>query len=130
MLITSDNGQTNAGGVAGGNLNGISSISPSDIERIEILKDASATAMYGSRGANGVVLITTKRGKAGKSSITFDSYFGVQEVTKKLDVLDGQTFANYMNEFSLESGLPVDARYIIPPLRTPSKPTISRTTQG
>ncbi len=114
MLITSDNGQTNAGGVAGGNLNGISSISPSDIERIEILKDASATAMYGSRGANGVVLITTKRGKAGKSSVTFDSYFGVQEVTKKLDLLDGQTFANYMNEFSLESGLPIDARYIIP----------------
>lgn len=114
MLITSDNGQTNAGGTAGSGLNGLSSISPSDIERIEILKDASATAMYGSRGANGVVLITTKRGKAGKSSINFDTYFGTQQVTKKLEMLDGVEFANYMNEFSLESGLPLDARYIVP----------------
>lgn len=114
MLITSDNGQTNAGGAAGSSLNGLSSISPSDIERIEILKDASATAMYGSRGANGVVLITTKRGKAGKSSLNFDTYFGMQEVTKKLDMLNGVEFANYMNEYSLESGLPLDARYIIP----------------
>jgi TonB-linked SusC/RagA family outer membrane protein len=114
MLITSDNGQTNAGGVAGSNLNGISSINPSDIERIEILKDASATAMYGSRGSNGVVLITTKRGKAGKSSVTFDSYYGVQQVTKKLEMLNGEEFANYMNEFSKESGLPLDARYIVP----------------
>ncbi|MBI1226640.1 MAG: SusC/RagA family TonB-linked outer membrane protein [Bacteroidetes bacterium] len=114
MLITSDNGQLNAGGTAGSGLNGLSSINPSDIERIEILKDASATALYGSRGSNGVVLITTKRGKAGKTTVTFDTYYGVQDVTKKLDVLDGQTFANYMNEYSLESGLPLDARYLIP----------------
>ena len=114
MLITSDNSQTNAGGAAGSGLNGLSSISPSDIERIEILKDASATAMYGSRGANGVVLITTKRGKAGKSSVTFDSYFGVQEVTNQLDMLSGEEFAHYMNDYSKESGLPLDARYIIP----------------
>ncbi len=114
MLITSDNGQTNAGGVAGSNLNGISSINPSDIERIEILKDASATAMYGSRGSNGVVLITTKRGRAGKSSVTFDSYYGVQQVTKKLEMLNGEEFANYMNAYSKESGLPLDARYIVP----------------
>ncbi len=114
MLITSDNDQTNAGGAAGSGLNGLSSISPSDIERIEILKDASATAMYGSRGANGVVLITTKRGKAGKSSLSFDTYFGMQEVTKKLDMLNGVEFANYMNDFNNDGGLPIDARYIIP----------------
>jgi TonB-linked SusC/RagA family outer membrane protein len=114
MLITSDNGQTNAGGVAGSSLNGLASISPSEIERIEILKDASATALYGSRGANGVVLITTKRGKAGRSSVTFDTYYGVQEVTKQLDLLNGEEFANYMNEYSLATGLPLDARYLVP----------------
>lgn len=114
MLITSDNDQTNAGGISGSSLNGLSSISPGDIERIEILKDASATAMYGSRGANGVVLITTKRGKAGKPSLNFDTYFGMQEVTRTLSMLNGVEFANYMNEYSLESGLPLDARYLIP----------------
>ncbi|MEY3367271.1 MAG: hypothetical protein RI973_426 [Bacteroidota bacterium] len=114
MLITSDNGQTNAGGIAGSGLNGLSAINPADIERIEILKDASATAMYGSRGSNGVVLITTKRGKAGKSSVTFDTYFGMQEVSRQLELLNGEEFAHYMNDFSLTSGLPIDVRYIIP----------------
>ncbi len=114
MLITSDNGQLNAGGIAGSGLNGLSTISPNDIERIEILKDASATALYGSRGSNGVVLITTKRGKAGKSTVTLDSYYGVQDVTKKLEMLDGETFAHYMNNFAMDAGLPLDARYLIP----------------
>jgi TonB-dependent starch-binding outer membrane protein SusC len=114
MLITSDNGQLNAGGTAGAELNGLSTISPSDIERIEILKDASATALYGSRGSNGVVLITTKRGKAGRSSVTFDTYFGVQDVTKKLEMLEGETFAHYMNNYALDAKLPLDARYLIP----------------
>lgn len=114
MLITSDNGQTNAGGAAGSNLNGLSAINPSDIESIEILKDASATAMYGSRGANGVVLITTKRGKEGRSSITLDAYYGLQEVQKQLDMLDGEAFANYINAFNKDAGFPVDPRYLIP----------------
>jgi TonB-linked SusC/RagA family outer membrane protein len=114
MLIISDNGQTNAGGIAGAGLNGLSSINPSDIERIEILKDASATALYGSRGSNGVVLITTKRGKTGKSSVTFDNYYGLQNVSKKLELLNGQEFANYMNNFSKDANLPLDVRYLIP----------------
>lgn len=114
MLITSDNGQTNAGGTAGAGLNGLSSINPGDIERIEILKDASATALYGSRGSNGVVLITTKRGKAGKSSVSFDTYYGVQKVSKQLEMLNGEEFANFMNAYSKDSGLPYDARYLIP----------------
>lgn len=114
MLITSDNGETNAGGTAGPALNGLSAINPADIERIEILKDASATALYGSRGSNGVVLITTKRGRAGKSSVTFDTYYGLQNVTKQLDMLNGEEFAHYMNEYSKESGLPLDPRYLIP----------------
>jgi TonB-linked SusC/RagA family outer membrane protein len=114
MLITSDNGETNAGGIAGSGLNGLSAINPGDIERIEILKDASATALYGSRGSNGVVLITTKRGKSGRSSVSFDTYYGVQQVSKQLEMLNGAEFANYMNNYSKESGLPLDARYLIP----------------
>lgn len=114
MLITSDNSQTNAGGAAGSNLNGLASISPSDIESIEILKDASATAMYGSRGANGVVLITTKRGKAGHSSINFDTYYGLQEVQQQLEMLNGEQFANYINAYNKDAGFPVDPRYLIP----------------
>lgn len=73
-------------------------ISPNDIESVEILKDASATAIYGSRGANGVVIITTRRGKAGKPSILFESYYGVQEVRKKLDMLNATQLAQLVNE--------------------------------
>lgn len=114
MLITSDNSQTNAGGTAGSSLNGLSAINPSDIESIEILKDASATAMYGSRGANGVVLITTKRGKEGRSSVSLDAYYGLQEVQRQLDMLDGEGFANYINAYNRDAGFPVDPRYLIP----------------
>lgn len=74
------------------------SINPNDIESMEILKDASATAIYGSRGANGVIIITTKRGKAGRNNIQFESYYGVQRVRKKLDLLDATEFAKMVNE--------------------------------
>ena len=63
----------------------ISMINPSDIETIDILKDASATAIYGSRGANGVVLITTKRGKEGKARISLNAYYGWQKVLRLLN---------------------------------------------
>lgn len=78
--------------------NPLSTINPSDIESIEILKDASATAIYGSRGANGVVLITTKRGAKGKDNISFSANFGISKVVKKLDMLDGYAYAMYRNE--------------------------------
>lgn len=83
---------------------GLAGINPSDIESIEILKDASATAIYGSRGANGVVLITTKSGKSGKMNT--DVYFntGVSIVSKKLDVLDGEDYAMYRNETAILKG--------------------------
>ena len=81
--------------------NPLSAINPADIESIEILKDASATAIYGSRGANGVVLITTKRGTQGKDNITFTANFGVSQVVKKLDMLDGYYYALYRNEAAL-----------------------------
>ncbi len=62
--------------------NGLATINPSDIESIEVLKDASATAIYGSRGANGVVMITTKSGRAGQSRIAFESSVGIQQLRK------------------------------------------------
>lgn len=114
MLITSSTGDLNSGGAAGSSLNPLASINPSDIESIEILKDASATALYGSRGANGVILITTKRGSAGRTSISLDSYYGVQEVTRTLDLLNGAEFATYMNAYNDEVGLPADVRYLVP----------------
>lgn len=77
---------------AGPNLN------PNDIESIDILKDASATAIYGSRGANGVVIITTKRGKEGRMNIDFEGSFGVQKVRKKLDLLNAKELATLINE--------------------------------
>ncbi|MBQ6722911.1 MAG: TonB-dependent receptor [Paludibacteraceae bacterium] len=68
-------------------------LSPNDIKSMEILKDASATAIYGSRGANGVILITTKSGGDGKVNISFDAYWGIQNRWRKLDIMDGQTMA-------------------------------------
>ncbi|MGB3467004.1 MAG: TonB-dependent receptor, partial [Cyclobacteriaceae bacterium] len=71
---------------------------PEDIASIEILKDASATAIYGSRGANGVILITTKKGTSGKSTINLSSSFSVQEVLNELDLLNATEFADYISE--------------------------------
>lgn len=68
-------------------------LSTNDIKSMEILKDASATAIYGSRGANGVILITTKSGGEGKVNISFDAYWGIQNRWRKLDIMDGQTMA-------------------------------------
>ncbi|MEM8525528.1 MAG: TonB-dependent receptor [Bacteroidota bacterium] len=77
----------------------LSSIDPSDIESIEILKDASATAIYGSRGANGVVLITTKSGKKGRTQTNFETYFGMSEIARNLDLLTPQEFVDFWNEY-------------------------------
>ena len=73
-------------------------LSNNDIESIEILKDASATAIYGSRGANGVILITTKRGKAGKTTVDFESSYGIQTLRKKLDLMNATEYAMFYNE--------------------------------
>lgn len=69
-----------------------------DIESIEILKDASATAIYGSRGANGVVLITTKRGKAGKTTVEYDGYYGWQTIRKKIEMMNAREYMQFYNE--------------------------------
>ena len=73
-------------------------LNPNDIESIDVLKDASAQAIYGSQAANGVIMITTKKGKAGTGKITYETYFGVSEVARKLDLMNLQEFARYQNE--------------------------------
>lgn len=82
----------------------IGEINPSDIESIEILKDASATAIYGSRGSNGVVMVTTKRGKSGQSKINYESYYGVQSVRRTIPLLNSQQYAEFINEARVNSG--------------------------
>ena len=84
-----------------GNLN---SINTDDIESIEVLKDASATAIYGSRGSNGVVLVTTKRGKAGKTVLGYDGYYGVQSVRHTIPLLNARQFAEFVNEARVNGG--------------------------
>jgi TonB-linked SusC/RagA family outer membrane protein len=84
--------------------NPLNALNPNDIESVEILKDASAAAIYGSRGANGVVLITTKKGKIGKLSVTYDAYVGTQEVANKLDILTTAEFIQAQNELGVARG--------------------------
>ncbi|WP_207508562.1 SusC/RagA family TonB-linked outer membrane protein [Telluribacter humicola] len=102
-LIVVDGQPLNPGDPITGNLisgSGLNLINPNDIESVDVLKDASATAIFGSRGANGVVMITTKRGKAGKSTVSFDYYTGIQEVSKTMDMLNAQQFADFNKDGS------------------------------
>jgi len=99
--------------VGGQSQNPLADLSPNEIESIEVLKDASAAAIYGSRGANGVVLITTKTGSAGETKINFDASYGVQDLPKKIDIVDREGYRSYIEE-SLGSpdalgGLPGDS---------------------
>ena len=82
-------------------VNTISDIAPSDIESIDVLKDASSTAIYGSRGANGVIIVTTKSGKAGKFSVNYNVYGGYRKLAKKLGVLSPYDYALWQYESAL-----------------------------
>ena len=75
-----------------------STLNPSDIESIDFLKDASATAIYGARGANGVVIVTTKKGKVGRAQLTYDGSFGVQHITRTIPMMDDYEFVKLQNE--------------------------------
>ncbi|PWK77203.1 TonB-linked SusC/RagA family outer membrane protein [Mucilaginibacter oryzae] len=75
----------------------LSLINPSDIESIDVLKDASATAIYGNRASNGVIIITTKRGKTGKAHISYDGYAGIQNVTRRIQMMDLRQYATLQN---------------------------------
>tara|TARA_R110001606_G_scaffold399291_1_gene583786 strand:+ start:29498 stop:32485 length:2988 start_codon:yes stop_codon:yes gene_type:complete len=92
-------------------LSDISFLNSSDIQSMEVLKDASATAIYGSRGANGVVIITTKQGKIGDEKTTFsvNTEYSVQKLSKKIDLLNGKEFATVVNDISPGSYNNVDA---------------------
>ncbi|RPD37894.1 SusC/RagA family TonB-linked outer membrane protein [Chitinophaga barathri] len=92
------NNPVSAGILSGTPVNPLANINPSDIESIDVLKDASATAIYGSRGANGVVIITTKKGKADKSALSYEVLYGVQSLRKKIAVLGAKDFAVLRNE--------------------------------
>lgn len=86
--------------------NPLSFINPHDIQSIEVLKDASATAIYGSRGANGVVIITTKKGSSGdKDNVEFSASVTMSKIAKKIDMLDAYTYANYINEQTINDYL-------------------------
>jgi len=82
---------------------GLSGINPSDILSMEILKDASATAIFGSRGANGVVLITTKSGQTGAARFTYEGYYGIQDQVARLDIMDLRQFAQYSIDWAAET---------------------------
>lgn len=79
----------------------ISDIPASDIEDITVLKDASSTAIYGSRGANGVILVTTKSGKEGKVSVSYNAYYSWKKITKKLDTISGSDYVKWQREYAL-----------------------------
>ncbi|HKJ42510.1 MAG TPA: TonB-dependent receptor, partial [Sunxiuqinia sp.] len=82
----------------------ISYLNNADIESVDVLKDAASAAIYGSQAANGVVLITTKSGSKGKAQISFDSYYGIQNVAHKVDMLNSKEYAVIMNEEAINSG--------------------------
>ena len=90
-----------------GSTNLLSTINPTDIESIEVLKDASATAIYGSRGSNGVILITTKSGKEGRNQVEFEAYTGFREVERQLDMMNSRQFAEIANERNRNDDLPI-----------------------
>ena len=85
----------------------LSTLNPGDIESIEVLKDASATAIYGSRGSNGVILITTKSGVAGRDLVTFETSFGSRSAERQIDMMNSRQFAEIANERNLNDGLPI-----------------------
>ncbi|HEV8383126.1 MAG TPA: TonB-dependent receptor [Gemmatimonadales bacterium] len=91
--------------------NPLNELNPSEIESIDVLKDASATAVYGSRGASGVVLITTKRGQRGSDRATIESSYGVQAISKHIPVLSAPQYMTLVNEARINGGLDTTARY-------------------
>jgi TonB-linked SusC/RagA family outer membrane protein len=108
----STTGYAGLGGSDGQTGNSImASINPGDIESIDVLKDASAQAIYGSQAANGVILITTKKGKNGEGKVAYDMYYGQQQVQKKLDLMDLRQFAEYQNAVAPILGLTPSAEF-------------------
>ena len=93
-----DNSNESSGANFGPEINPLATLDPNNIASINILKDASATSVYGAAGANGVIVITTKRGESGKNRLTFSSSIGLQQVNNRLDVLDGPQYIAARNQ--------------------------------
>lgn len=105
FIVYNNNGLVNSGATTGASVNALATINPSDIENIEILKDASATAIYGSHGANGVVIITTRRGKKGTDEVNYSGYFGDQSVIRKLPLLNASQWGALVNDINVSDGV-------------------------
>ncbi|NJK96973.1 MAG: SusC/RagA family TonB-linked outer membrane protein [Bacteroidales bacterium] len=103
-LDNSQMGGARGMGQGGQSINPLSTIDPSDIETFQVLKDASATAIYGSRGANGVIIITTKRGKAGSTTVDFGVSMAASTIRKKIDMLNAFDFATMANGILAKTG--------------------------
>ncbi|MDR2584940.1 MAG: TonB-dependent receptor [Prevotellaceae bacterium] len=91
-------------GVGYASNNAMGDINPDDIESINVLKDGAATAIYGSRASNGVILVTTKRGKAGKFSVSYNTYFSAAQASKLPDLMNGKQFTEIANELYVNNG--------------------------
>jgi TonB-dependent starch-binding outer membrane protein SusC len=119
--MTTDLNQAGAGALAGSSgdntsgTNPLATLNPADIESIDVLKDASATAIYGARAANGVILITTKRGRGGQNTVSFNTYYGLQDVRRKLPLLNARQWAEFTNEARANADPPQ------PPVYTPEE---------
>jgi TonB-linked SusC/RagA family outer membrane protein len=100
-MIREDHAQLDLGGQ---DLTAVTGISPDEVETIDVLKDAAAAAIYGSRASNGVIMITTKRGRPGRARYTVNTYYGTQKVAKKIDLLNAAEYVEFMNEARTNDG--------------------------
>ncbi len=112
--ITGFDWQGGSGGQQAASVNPLASLNPNDIESINVLKDASASAIYGSQAANGVIIITTKRGKRNEATVSYDGFYAVQDVYKTFDMMNLQQYADYNNEVSREIFQNEDPRFADP----------------
>lgn len=116
--------ETNIGGGSQDAMSGLSMINPADIASIEVLKDVSATSIYGNRGANGVILITTKKGKTAGCRVNYSTYFGAQNLSRKYEVMDFNEYAYYQQQVNKSNNLftnPASGKAYVFDTRTPSK---------
>ena len=117
----SGGGITTSTGLGNSTTSPLTTLDPSNIESIDVLKDASATAIYGSRGANGVIIITTKKGKKGRMNLNFETYTDFSTLSNKLDVLTPQEWIDYRNDFQPWSpDLQTQKKYLAQTYRIPT----------
>ena len=100
-VVSGDISQLDAGGQS---IAALTSLNADEVESVDILKDAAAAAIYGSRGSNGVVMITTKRGMAGRTNVTFNSYIGTQSASRRLELLSATEYLEFFNESAVNDG--------------------------